>query len=45
MVSLEACGMEVMALMKDSGLKYYHGKNTVTFIGGLFYAQGKEKGK
>ena len=40
-VSVEASGMDVMALMKDNGLKYYHGKNTVTFIGGLFYSQGE----
>ena len=36
-VSLEACGIDVMRLMKDNGLKYYNGKNTVTFIGGLFF--------
>ena len=35
-VSVEAAGMDVMALMKDNGLKYYHGKNTVTFIGGFY---------
>ena len=38
MVSVEACGIDVMALMKDNGLKYYNGKNTVTFIGGLLYS-------
>jgi predicted metal-binding protein len=38
MVSVEACGMDVMTLMKDHGLKYYHGKNTVTFIGGLLHS-------
>jgi predicted metal-binding protein len=37
MISLEACGIDVMSLMKDNGLKYYHGKNTVTFIGGILY--------
>lgn len=36
-VSLEACGIDVMCLMQDHGMKYYHGKNTVTFIGGVFY--------
>lgn len=36
-VSLEACGIDVMRLMRDNGMKYYHGKNTVTFIGGVFY--------
>jgi predicted metal-binding protein len=35
-VSLEACGIDVMRLMKDNGLKYDNGKNTVTFIGGIF---------
>lgn len=42
MVSLEACGIDVMTLMKDNGLKYYHGKNTVTFIGGLFCSRSTE---
>jgi predicted metal-binding protein len=37
LVSMEACGIDVMALMKDNGLKYYNGKNTVTFIGGILY--------
>jgi predicted metal-binding protein len=36
-VSLEACGIDVMRLMKDNGLRYYNGKNTVTFIGGIFH--------
>jgi predicted metal-binding protein len=35
-VSMEAAGIDVMRLMKDNGLTYYHGKNTVTFIGGVF---------
>lgn len=39
-VSVEAIGMDVMALMKDNGLKYYNGKNTVTYIAGLFYTKG-----
>ena len=38
MVSLEACGIDVMRLMKDNGLKYYNGKNTVTYIGGVMFA-------
>ena len=36
-VSLEACGIDVMGLMRENGLKYYNGKNTVTFIGGVLY--------
>jgi predicted metal-binding protein len=39
-VSLEACGIDVMRLMKDNGLKYNNGKNTVTFIGGIFHHSG-----
>lgn len=36
-ISLEACGIDVMKLMKDHDMKYYNGKNTVTFIGGMLY--------
>lgn len=36
-VSLEACGIDVMRLLKQSDMQYYHGKGTVTFVGGLFY--------
>ncbi|MCF8026240.1 MAG: DUF2284 domain-containing protein [Desulfobacteraceae bacterium] len=36
-VSLEACGIDVMRLMKDHGMKYYNGKNTVTYVGGILY--------
>lgn len=35
--SLEACGIDVMRLLKDNGLKYYHGKGTVTYVGGLLH--------
>ena len=35
LVSLEACGIDVIKLMKDNGLKYNNGKNTVTYIGGI----------
>lgn len=35
LVSVEACGIDVIRLMRDNGLKYHHGKNTVTFIGGI----------
>ncbi len=31
-VSLEACGIDVMRLMNDHGLKYYNGKNTITLV-------------
>ena len=36
-ISLEACGIDVMRLMRDHGMKYSSGKNTVTFIGGALY--------
>jgi predicted metal-binding protein len=36
-ISLEACGIDVMRLMKDHGMKYYNGINTVTFIGGILF--------
>lgn len=36
-ISLEACGVDVMRLMKDHDMKYYNGKNTVTYIAGLLY--------
>jgi predicted metal-binding protein len=36
-VSLEACGINVMSLMKVNNLPYYGGKNTVTYIGGLAF--------
>ena len=36
-VSLEATGIDVMRLLKESDLNYYNGKGTVTYIGGLFY--------
>jgi predicted metal-binding protein len=34
-VSVEACGIDVMSLMKSHDLKYYNGPNTVTYIGGV----------
>lgn len=37
-IPVEACGIDVMALMKDNGLKYYHGQNTVTYIGAVLYS-------
>lgn len=38
--SVEAFGINAMKMMKDNGLKYNNGHNTVTYIGGLFY-QGR----
>ncbi len=35
--SVEAFGIDVMKMMKDNGMKYNNGSNTVTYIGGLFY--------
>ena len=35
--SLEAYGIDVVQAMKQAGLKYYNGKNTVTYICGVFY--------
>jgi predicted metal-binding protein len=37
-VSLEACGIDVMNLMKVNDLPYYAGPNTVTYIGGLAFS-------
>ena len=36
-VSLEACGIDVMRLMKVNGLPYHGGPNTVTYIAGLAF--------
>ncbi|WP_022665408.1 DUF2284 domain-containing protein [Desulfospira joergensenii] len=36
-VSVEAYGIEVMKLMKEAGLSYNNGPDTVTYIGGIFY--------
>ncbi|ACL06582.1 conserved hypothetical protein [Desulfatibacillum aliphaticivorans] len=35
--SVEAYGIDAMKMMKDAGLKYYNGPNTVTYIGGVFF--------
>ncbi len=35
--SLEACGIDVMALSKRVGIKYNNGKNTVTYIGAVLF--------
>ena len=37
LISVEASGIDVMKLMKDNGLKYNNGKNTVTYIGLVFF--------
>lgn len=36
-LSVEACGIDVVRLMKDNGLKYHNGANTVTYIGAVIY--------
>lgn len=36
-ISVEACGIDVMELMKDIGLKYNNGPNTVTYVGAIFF--------
>ena len=35
--SVEAYGMNVIALQKSAGLKYYHGKNSVTYVGLILF--------
>ena len=35
--SVEAYGMNVIALEKSAGLPYYSGKNTVTYVGLIFF--------
>jgi predicted metal-binding protein len=35
--SLEACGIDVMRLSRDAGVKYNNGKNTITYIGGILF--------
>lgn len=36
-ISLEAYGIEVIKVMKDNGLKYNNGPNTMTYMGGVLY--------
>lgn len=36
-VSAEAYGIDVMKLMRDNGLNYNNGPDTVTYIGGVLY--------
>jgi predicted metal-binding protein len=35
--SIESFGIDAVKMMRDSGLKYNNGPNTVTYIGVLFY--------
>ena len=35
--SLEACGIDVMRLSREVGVKYHNGKNTVTYLGVVLY--------
>jgi predicted metal-binding protein len=35
--SVEACGVDVMKMLKDNGLQYNNGPNTVTYVGTLFF--------
>jgi len=30
-ISMEACGLMVSQIVKDNGMQYYHGKNTITY--------------
>lgn len=36
-VSVEACGIDVMSMMRDNGMAYNNGPNTVTYVGTLFF--------
>ncbi len=35
--SVEAFGVDVMKMMKENGMNYNNGKNTITYIGGMFW--------
>lgn len=35
--SLEACGIDVMSLSKNAGVKYNNGENTITYIGMILF--------
>ncbi len=35
--SLEACGIDVMNLSRQVGVKYHNGKNTATYLGGVLH--------
>lgn len=36
LLSVEACGIDVMEMLQNNGLSYNNGKNTVTYVGALF---------
>ncbi len=36
-VSVEACGIDVMKMVSENGLAYNNGPNTVTYIGAIFF--------
>lgn len=36
-VSMEACGIDVMTLMRDNNMTYNNGPNTVTYVGAVFF--------
>jgi predicted metal-binding protein len=38
LVSMEACGIDVVKLAKDSGFPYHHGKGTVSYVGMILYS-------
>ena len=35
--AIEACGVDVMSLSKNAGVRYNNGKNTVTYLGIILY--------
>jgi predicted metal-binding protein len=39
--SVEAYGMNVIALQKAAGLIYYHGKNSVTYVGMILFGRSE----
>lgn len=40
LISVEACGIDVTALAKECGIRYYNGENTVTYFSMLLYREG-----
>lgn len=40
MISMEALGVDVYDIAKKTGLKYYHGPNTVTYFVMVFFREG-----
>jgi len=43
--SVEAYGMNVLALQKSAGLSYYHGKNTVTYVSLILFEANQSSSK